>query len=467
MADLMQLMMEDSPLRPTRTESKQGWLFLAGVMIGCTICVPVFVMGAGLAHQLPFASFATAAFLGGTLAAFIALITGMVGQRTGLSTAMLARVAFGSRGYILANIAMSLSSIGWFGIQTGVFSSAFVQLASQVWGLHLNQTVVTIISGLLMSTTAIIGFRGLGKLSYVAVPLLITLLALPLYFFYRNGQLAGIMHLPVTAPISMGAMIAMVAGAYSFSATMPDVTRFMRRTAATATGIISNFMLAYPLLLILTGSVALAAGQADYMQIMLGLGFGSLAILVLFLATWTTNDTNVYTGALSLNLFLPKIPRWQIAAGVGVFGTLFAVMGIFEHFTAWLIFSGSLFAPMAGVYVADYWLHPARYQQTGTVPAFRIPQLTAWLGGLAVGLLTTSPDNMGLGWITLTTVPMIDAMLTAALVQVTLYLLARRRHARAVPTQASPVMQGADLLGEDAAGAPPLSCGRPHAISAP
>lgn len=427
MTSLMKLMNEDSPLVPTTPESKQGWWFLAGVMIGCTICVPVFVMGASLSHQLPYAQFISAAFLGGALAAFIALITGIVGQRTGLSTAMLAKIAFGSRGYILANLAMALSSIGWFGIQTGVFSSAFVQLSEQVWGMHFNPTIVTILSGLVMSTTAIIGFRGLGKLSYIAVPLLIVLLVLPLYFFYTNGQLAGIAQLPVTDPISMGAMIAMVAGAYSFASTMPDVTRFMRRTGSTAMGIVSNFVIAYPLLLILTGSVALAAGQTDYMQVMLGLGFGSLAITVLFLATWTTNDTNVYTGALSLNLFLPKVPRWQIAAGVGVFGTLFAIMGIFEHFTSWLIFSGNLFAPMAGVYVADYWLNQSRYQKMDNIPAFRGPQIFAWLGGLGVGSLTAPPDSMGLGWITLTTIPMIDAMLTAALIQVTLHWLIKQK----------------------------------------
>lgn len=423
MTDLMTLMTEDSPLIPTKPESKQNWYFLAGVMIGCTICVPVFVMGAGLSHQLPYTQFITAAFVGGILAAFIALITGVVGQRTGLPTAMITKICFGSQGYILANMAMALSSIGWFGIQTGVFSSAFVQLAEQVWGLHFNLTIVTIISGLIMSTTAIVGFRALGKLSYIAVPLLIILLILPLYIFYTKGQLAGISHQLITNPISMGTMIAMVAGAYSFAATMPDVTRFMRQTRSTAAGIIANFVFAYPLLLILTGSVALAAGQSDYMQVMLNLGFGTLAIIVLFLATWTTNDTNVYTGALSVNLFLPRLQRWQIAAGVGVFGTIFAVMGIFEHFTSWLIFSGNLFAPMAGVYVADYWLNRVRYEQMSNVPAFRVSQLIAWLGGLGVGSITTPPDSMGLGWTTLTTIPMIDAMITAALIQFALHWL--------------------------------------------
>jgi cytosine permease len=432
MSKLIKLMNEDSPFVPTNQSQKQGWWFLTGVMIGCTICVPVFVMGADMAHQIPYTQFILAAFLGGILAAGVALITGIVGQRTGLPTAMLAKIAFGTNGSVLANLAMAISSIGWFGIQTAVFSAAFVQLSSQVWGVQLNPTIVTILSGLIMSTTAVIGYRGLGKLSYVAVPLLMVLLILPLYVFFIDGKLASLGNLPSSNQISLGAMIAMVAGAYGFASTMPDVTRFMKRTRATTIGIVSNYVLAYPLLLILTGSVALAAGQNDYMQVMLGLGFGSLAIIVLLLATWTTNDTNVYTGALSLNLFLPKWPRWQIAVAVGVFGTLFAVMGILENFTAWLIFSGNLFAPMAGVYVADYWFNQSRYSNTTDVPAFRVPQLLAWLGGLAVGSLTTTPENMGLGWTTLTTIPMIDAMLAAALIQISLHAILERKRVLAV-----------------------------------
>lgn len=422
MKNLNELLLEDTPLQPTAETSRQPWYFLASVLIGCTICVPVFVMGAQLSQQLPYPNFVFAALCGGILAACIAIATGIVGQKTGLPTAMLAKIAFGSKGCILANLAMAVTAIGWFGIQTSVFGNAFVRLSDQVWGVTMNPVVVMVISGLVMSTTAIIGFRGLGKLSYLAVPLLVALMLLPLYMFYQDGKLAGITGFaPKETTLVFGTMVAIVAGAYSFSCTMPDITRFMRSSKATTGGMIANFVFAYPLLLILTGTVAIAAGENDYMQIMLNLGFGSLAIVVLFLATWTTNDTNVYAGALATNLFLPKIKRWKIAAAVGVLGTLFAVLGIFEHFMSWLIFTGNLFAPMAGVYVADYWLNKGRYAKLDSIPSFRIPQIAAWLIGLCVGLCTAGADNMGLELFSLTTIPMLDALLTAAVVQLALH----------------------------------------------
>lgn len=425
MKNLLQLLNEDSPLKPTAAASKQGAWFLASVMIGCTICVPVFVMGADMAHKLPYEQFILAVLLGGLLVTVIALATAIVGQRTGLPTAMLVKVAFGSRGYILANSAMVLCATGWFGIQTTVFSKAFVQLVQQTFSVEWPVEVVMIISGIIMSSTAVIGFRGLGKLSYIAVPLLIVMLVLPLYIYYMDGALLGVSDKILSGTTTVGFIIAAVAGAYTFAATMPDVTRFMRTTRATIIGIALNFILAYPLLLILTGTVALAAGQTDYVQVMMLLGYGVLAVIVLFLATWTTNDTNVYVSALSVNLFLPQFPRWKIAVGVGLAGTVFAIFGIFEHFMSWLIFSGNLFAPMAGVYVADYWLNRQNYINLDRIPAVRLPQIFAWLSGLAMGQATTLPANMGLGLITLSGVPMVDAMVFAALVQFVLHRIWR------------------------------------------
>ena len=379
-------------------------------------------MGAQISQQLDYASFVPAVMCGGILACVLAIITGVVGQDSGLPTAMLTKIAFGSKGYFIANVAMAVTAIGWFGIQTNIFSDAFVK-----WGIELNKTMVVILSGLIMSSTAIIGFRGLGKLSYVAVPLLIILLLLPLYNLYKDGALQSVSgFIPADQKLTFGQVVAMVAGAYSFACTMPDITRFMKDKMGTIKGMIANFALAYPLLLILTGTTAIAAQNGDFMQVMLNFGFGSLAIIVLFMSTWTTNDTNAYAGALSANLFLPTLPRWKLAALVGAFGTLCAVFGIFEHFMNWLIFTGNLFAPMAGAYVADYYFNKRNYADLNNIPSVRWTALMAWVIGLALALCTRGTDNMGFGLFSITTVPMLDGLLLSALVYVVIRKLIQK-----------------------------------------
>lgn len=419
MKNISGILAEDTPLKPVSADLKQGWLFLASVLIGGIICVPIFFMGAQISQTLPYTHFVFATMIGGLLATAIAIATGYVGQRTGLPTAMLNKIAFGSRGCIIVNAAMAITAIGWFGIQTSIFSNAFISLSDQVWGVTFSPVLVTIIAGCLMSTTAIIGFRGLGKLSYLSVPLLIVLLFVPVVDFYQSGKFSILPgYVPKNPTFTVGIVIAIVAGAYSFTTTMPDLTRFLKTPRAMAGGMMANLL--YPGLLILTGSAAIAAGENDYMQIMLNIGLGGFAVLVLFLATWTTNDTNIYASTLAINPFIPKFSRWKIAAIAGVGGTIFAVSGIFEHFMSWLIFTGNLFAPMAGVYVSDYWLNRKRYESPDYSASLRWPQLISWLGGLGVGLCTTGRDNMGLDLLSLTTVPMLDALLVAAVLQVVL-----------------------------------------------
>ncbi|MFZ2587364.1 MAG: cytosine permease [Alphaproteobacteria bacterium] len=417
MSDLMQVLAEDTPLKPVAPASKQGMGFLLGILVGCIICVPVFVTGAQMAQQYDYSTFIWGTLLGGVLVAAVSILTGHVGVRTGLSSSMLAKMAFGSRGYVLVNIALALSSIGWFGIQTTVFSSSFVSLSQQVWGYTPSLALVTLVAGAVMSSTAVIGFRGVGKLSYIASPLLLILILLPLYQFWQSGQLVGVTGHVSQEGAGLLTLVAIISGAaFSYAASAPDYTRLMRTSGGMAIATLGGLAVFYPFLLIVTGLVSLAANNGDFMQIMLNLGFGSLAIVVLFLATWTTNDVNAYGGALAANLFLPSVPRWKLTVLVGAVGTVASLLGIFEHFITWLIFIGNVFAPMAGAYVADYWLNPTRYDVKKEIPTMRPNPLAAWLAGLAVGLATTAPANMGAGLFTLSGISSLDALVVAAAV---------------------------------------------------
>ena len=416
--DIQQLLHEDNAHAPVKPKQWQGWWFLASVFIGCTICVPVFFIGADVSHQLPYGQFIGATLLSGLILWGIATATGLVGQQTRLSTPLLARVAFGNWGSLLVNIAQGLCAIGWFGIQIGVFAAAFMALSQQVWGITFDAVAVKIIAGLVMASTAVVGFRGLGKVSYAATPLLILLLVAPLVILGWQGQLGQVLKfVPATEPMLFGTLVAMLVGIYSFANTTPDLTRFMKDKRSTIIGLGANFMLAYPLVLILTGTLALATGNHDFMQIMIALGFGSLAILTLFLSTWTTNDTNVYSAALATSQLWPSRPRWLHAAAAGFIGTVFAIFGIFEHFVEWLIFTGNLFPSLAGAYVADYYLTPQHYRRLDKIRRWRWLPLGAWLGGFLVGLATTSPVHMGLGLFTLTGISALDAILVAVVLR--------------------------------------------------
>jgi cytosine permease len=140
---------------------------------------------------------------------------------------------------------------------------------------------------------------------------------------------------------------------------------------------------------------------------------------VVVLATWTSNDKNLYESSLSLATLLPRWERWQLTALAGAVGTTLAAAGIFEHFIELLVFLGITIAPVAGVYLADYRFNPGRFTAAlqAAAPRMRWQSFGAWTVGILVGLATLPRGSHGWELIRLTSIPTLDALLAAAACQ--------------------------------------------------
>jgi cytosine permease len=113
----------------------------------------------------------------------------------------------------------------------------------------------------------------------------------------------------------------------------------------------------------------------------------------------------------------PQRERWQLTALAGVVGTALAAAGIFEHFIELLIFAGIAIAPIAGVYLMDFWRDPARFTQDVPAPNVRWRSFAAWVCGIFAGLAALPHSAHGLELVRLTSIPTLDALLAAAACQ--------------------------------------------------
>jgi cytosine permease len=197
----------------------------------------------------------------------------------------------------------------------------------------------------------------------------------------------------------------------------PDITRFLRSPRDVVIGMLVSLGCALPVLLLLSALLAVIYGNANLIGILVAAGVGAPALLVIVLATWTSNDKNLYESALSLATLFPQRERWQLTALAGVVGTGLAAVGIFEHFIELLIFLGIAIAPIAGVYLVDFWLAPARFTQAIQPPQVRWPSFVAWICGILVGFAVLPHSSHGLELVRLTSIPTLDALLAAALCQ--------------------------------------------------
>lgn len=410
---------ERSPLQRVGAEDLRGWWFLALVQIGVAICVPLFALGGQLGQHMRFVDLVPALLAGTTLTALCCMLTGLVGVRARVPTALIVQRAFGSGGGKLVAAIFIVTLFGWFGVQTELLVRSVNALLQSSAGTTVNPLVLTLLCGLIMSSTAIIGVKALGKVAYLAVPLLLLVIGVPTWLTLATRDLPALVTAPAAAtPFSFGVAVSIVFGGHMVgTAVAPDLTRFLRSPRDVVVGCTVSLGIVLPTLIAVSSLLAVAYGTGDLVTLLVATSVGAPAMIVVILATWTSNDKNLYESALSLSTLLPRIERWKLTAIAGVVGTLIAAAGIFQHFIMMLIALGITIGPIAGVYVADFALRRAAYVSDAAPaePTIRWSAVAAWVVGILVGMTTLPTDQLGFGLLTLTHVSALDALLAASL----------------------------------------------------
>jgi cytosine permease len=407
---------EGNPQSHLRAKDLRGWPFFASVQAGVTICIPVFVLGILLGQHMALAELVPAIFVGTLVVALLATATGYVGQRTRVPTALILQSTFGATASRLVIALMITSSVGWFSVQVEMLVKSLNDFLATSGFATIAPWIAKLVAGGLMTTTAVIGYRVLGKIAYAAVPLLLIIVCVPIWTGLHGRAIAQIVtRAPELDKYSFGLVVSIVSGNFITGTTLcPDLTRFLRTGKDTAIGAFASLGLCYGLMLSLSAILGVIYASADIIQIMARAGLVVTAMIVLAMATWTSNDKNVYEASLSLSVLFPRFQRWRVTVFGGALGTVLSLVGIYDHFISVLLFLGIFVAPLAGVYVVDFLIRPGRYL-TGETVRFRLMPFVAWGFGSAVGFLTLPKDADGLGLISLTNVPTLDALLSAGL----------------------------------------------------
>jgi cytosine permease len=148
------------------------------------------------------------------------------------------------------------------------------------------------------------------------------------------------------------------------------------------------------------------------MDVMTLLQIPGIAIVVLVISTWTSNTCNLYSATLTLATLFKRTSTRSLGLWGAVVALAAAVAGIADYFIPLLIGLGIVSAPLAGVYLVDFFVLRARVYDASTVgqlPVIRTSALAAWLLGSVVGLAETYAGYA------LTGIPAVDSILIAAL----------------------------------------------------
>ncbi len=366
----------DYSLGPVPKTARKGVVSLTLVMLGLTFFSASMWTGGSLGTGLSFNDFFLAVLIGNLILGIYTSFLGYIGASTGLSTHLLARFSFGSKGSWLPSLLLGGTQVGWFGVGVAMFAIP-VQKAT---GIDTNALIV--ISGLLMTVTVYFGISALMILSMIAVPAIAILGGYSVFSAVDSiGGIAELQKIQPAEPMDFSVALAMVVGSFVSAGTLTaDFVRFGKKPMGAVAITMIAFFVGNSLMFIFGAAGASVTGQSDISEVMIAQGLLIPAIIVLGLNIWTTNDNALYASGLGFSN-ITGLPSKYVSMLNGLIGTVCALW-LYNNFVGWLTFLSLAIPPIGGVIIADFFSNRKRYLNFDNA-AF---QTINWAGIIAVAI---------------------------------------------------------------------------------
>ena len=340
--------------------SRRNMLTMFMIMLGFTFFSASMWAGKELSDGLDFSGFVAALLLGGCILGLYTGLLGYVGAKTGLSLDLLARKSFGVKGSYLPSAMISFTQIGWFGVGVAMFA---IPVANELFGgSKLAEVILVIVAGVCMTASAYFGIKSLTIVSYVAVPLVAVLGTVSMILAVQRGEstfLEQFARSNGTLTVIGGAGLVMGSFVSGGTAT-PNFTRFAQSGKAGMITTVVAFFIGNSLMFFFGGVSSIYVGGNDIFEVMINLGLFYMAVLVLGLNIWTTNDNALYSAGLGLaNIFRRRKKPMVLISGL--IGTAASVW-LYWNFCGWLNILNCTLPPVGIILVLDYFLNKEDYE---------------------------------------------------------------------------------------------------------
>ena len=377
------------------------------VMLGFTFFSASMWVGQQLAAGLNWWGFIWALLLGGLILAAYTGSLGFIGAESGLSLDMLARRSFGTKGSYLPSAMISFTQIGWFGVGLAMFA---IPVAKELMGLDVTPDhmpwqgyLLVAIAGVLMTASAYFGIKSLTIISYIAVPAVAILGTIAMILAVRRGDVGLVEQFAKgTKDLGVIAGAGLVVGSFVSGGTAtPNFTRFAKNAKVGLWTTVVAFFIGNSLMFLFGAVSSIYAGGNDIFEVMLNLNLFYLAVLVLGLNIWTTNDNALYTGGLGLSNIFGLSKKTMVIIS-GIIGTVAAVW-LYWNFCDWLNVLNCTLPPVGIILILHYFMNRKAYAE-GTLKEKKVDWFA--IAGVILGAVVANLVKWGF--------PAINGMAVAA-----------------------------------------------------
>ena len=154
---------------------------IAAIIVGIGVTLPTFYVGGEVAQAIGLSKSLWVFILVNLVLGILCGITAIIGNRTRLSTYMLLHFSFGKKGTLFINCLIGITLLGWYAVTVEIFGEALTDSFKHLLGINVPISISIIGGSILMTITAIFGFKIVERFSVLTVPLLIVFLVYVLY----------------------------------------------------------------------------------------------------------------------------------------------------------------------------------------------------------------------------------------------------------------------------------------------
>jgi len=332
------------------------------IFTGYTISLSNFVTGATVGSKMSFSGALWSIILGNAILAFVAIMLGMIGAKSGKTTLVIFRNLFGKRGSAIMSVLIALSAVNWIAVNANTFAQMIQTNFKFTAGIPMGVIAVIVVA--IWAQSAIRGVKGLEFVSWLGTPAAV-ILAIASFIAIGNkagfGSVAN--YVPASGSLTLASGITSIVGAWIFGCIVtPDVTRYAKNQAHAAIAAPIAVYVGLAMIELVGAMTAQATGEAGFVPATAALGLGVLVFVCSIFCVWTTQDNNIYSASLSLqNVFTDtklegKVKHSVLAIIVAALAAIAAAVGIVKWLLPIIQFLSILLPPLPAMMIAEQWV---------------------------------------------------------------------------------------------------------------
>jgi NCS1 family nucleobase:cation symporter-1 len=392
-------------IRPVPPEHRRLSGIDFGVLWGdLSIGLLVLLTGALLVPSLGFPSALLAIGVGSVIGSIPLALVGLAGSREGVPGMVLFRPVLGVRGSYAPSVLNIVQLIGWTGFEFWAMALVASEMSSKIFGFSSYRfwlaVVAVVCTALALGGPILVVRRWLEKFgawvvasvaAWITFKVLTTADLGAVWHGHGTGGYPGHFWLAVDLVIAMPV---------SWLPLVADYNRFARRGVSSAAGTFWGYAIGNAWFYSLGALLVLGAGLSTVTPAGLGTSIAALAgggVVLLALLVGETDEAfaDIYSSAVSSQNLEERIPQRGAIVAIAAAGVALAwwlghrpdtAVGNYEYF---LLLIGSVFVPLFGVFVADYFVLRRRGAARTTASAkgagkLNVPALIAWAVGFLI-----------------------------------------------------------------------------------